>query len=398
LLAATEAIVYEHMLGEEVAQMIFSLCYSENKVAHKNFLLYWIAKRASGDMQTAFGNWLVNRLVQLHILWKLGHRDFFNTCEGDDCISSSNFGLFPSSEDYARYGFNAKTFIHPDLYRHSFCGAVYSPDGDALTDPLKVLLKIGWTDPRYRNASEKIKNRLLVSKALSYGYQYPYCPVVRPIVEWIFRVLPNTIPKFDDVYGKSDPRLSYLSEDPSIVDFQRQFPLRSLEQGRHVVEEVFNVLEEHQVIIEKYFNSKSDLLPFSFPFLDIPADWLDFWARNASDDDKVVNFDHYPEDLEFCKFVNKAGSKPGTIVVTDWTTLSYEEVVAPETEPNPLEDDLDEFMYAYGAKLYAYDPATYGGRRRRRAHGERPSRLDGRRQRCEGSFFGWSSLNCDLRE
>jgi hypothetical protein len=51
-------------------------------------------------------------------------------------------------------------------------------NGDAITDPGKVLLSFGWTSRQYLQASDLTMRALIRAKALSLRFLYPCCPVL----------------------------------------------------------------------------------------------------------------------------------------------------------------------------------------------------------------------------
>lgn len=322
LLMATEYIVYRRLVGHRIADLIFWVCYQENAIHHKTFKLYWNAKRASGDMQTAFGNWLVNVLVQSHLLITLGHKQFALKCEGDDNIMSTILCRFPTTEEYARYGFVAKILISPNLSDHSFCGCVYGEEGDIVTDPRKAMLNFGWADAKYDGCSENKRRSLLVSKALSYAYQYPNCPIIRPWCDKMFGLLGDARADLDLVFSRSDPRRSYFPKF-SIRDFLQEHPRKITVSSRYAIERMWGVTVPQQIAAEAMIEEKEDLLPIPL-FFDPEPEWLDFWEEATSVGEHLIQ--PGPDPSLICSFVNWAGSDHhrGRVRVTDWKNMVCE--------------------------------------------------------------------------
>lgn len=355
LLAPTEALVYERLFGRDLATFIFHVCYSENVADSQAFELVWQARRASGDMQTAFGNWLVNILVQTCILKELGVEDYVIDVEGDDCIVSLNVPIFPSKELYAQYGFIAKVVVDDDLSKHSFCGAVFGPEGDGLTDVRKVILNFGWTDSKYRDHPRLTKDKLLVTKALSYGYQYPNCPVVRNMVEWIFRVLPGVAPDIDLLLTRGHPHRSFYPEF-SIADFRRRHPLRDTHHNLESLRNSFGLDPDHLRLMMWYFDNKQGLSPYHFDFMQVEPDWVRYWNDNASDARELEDMSEHPSEEEIQAFFDKAGAEPGVYRVTNWSTLSYVVEEPPAEITVKPYDGTTSHMYYYGACRYRDQP------------------------------------------
>jgi len=332
LLAATTFRIYEWLLGDRVTSMIAAIMFGNNKIKAKAFVLKLMAKTMSGEMDTAYNNFVRNMIIQVHVLLCIGHGDltFVNTDEGDDTLSSLNAPHFPTVEQFARYGLIAKIVHHHNLSHHSFCGVVVSESRTAITDPFKFLAKFGWVGSKYIGASDATKSRLLVSKALSFGYQYPNSPVIRAVVQSVFRNNKGVDADFSLIYRPSDPRLRYLPTDASVYKFLSTHPYAIDNAARQLMQDMFGMAIEHQLVTEWYFDNKDDNLPFQLDFLNFEPEWVDFFRDYVRDSRRefTVLEGPYPEPLLVEQFVNWAGNKEnfGTIVVTNWLTLEYEQI------------------------------------------------------------------------
>jgi hypothetical protein len=259
-------------------------------------------------------------------LIKLGHVDFVIDVEGDDDFNSSTCNNFPTAADYAKYGFVAKVVVDEDLAAHSFCGGVYTQDGEVIVDPIRTILRFGWTDGKYAKAKLKVKRRLLLSKALSYAFQYPYCPIVRDMCEYVFRMLPNQKASLDDVYTESDPRRQYLDSDFTIANFRQQFPYHVSQSSRALMEKIFGVGANQQKMIEEYFQKKNDFSSWWIPGLELSADARDYWDECSSQDPNGQIREAGPDPAFIKALVNWAGAPHhrGRVRVVDWQRLIIE--------------------------------------------------------------------------
>lgn len=313
--------------GKSVATFVWHTCYDGSTVENRYWTMTMASRRASGDMQTAFGNWLINLTVQTYLLYRQGFAigvDAALSVEGDDTLASTVRPIGLTSKDYEDLGLIAKMETAHDMSQLSFCGVVVTGSAlgpQAITDPLKILSQIGWSDSKYLNSSERVKNRLLVSKALSYGYQTPQCPVVRPLVDLILRSY-SVDGRLSDVFGPSDPRRDYFTCF-AVRDFQERFPRNITIEARVLMEEQFSINIELQMLCEELFDRMTKAGPFYFPFLHhlVPEVQLHEWRDQVTWEETerpaaVPSFTR--EALE--AFVNETAEEERCI--TDWWRLA----------------------------------------------------------------------------
>jgi len=141
-------------------------------------------RRMSGEMDTSLGNGLVNLLTIMYVmhLHGLTLEEMIIIIEGDDSLFKK-LGKNITADDFKSLGFNAKLECVGACYESSFCGMVFSPDDFVcIADPIKVLLKLGWSDAKYIDASQRVKDELYRSKLMCAMVQYYNCPVIYPYV------------------------------------------------------------------------------------------------------------------------------------------------------------------------------------------------------------------------
>jgi hypothetical protein len=283
LMEACEFVLYEYMSrnlpgGARFMEIIREVLLGVNRISNKYFSMKLPATRMSGEMCTSLGNGFSNLMFMLFVAQESGIEvDGF--VEGDDGIFAKlgegelRVDLFP------QLGLNIKLEEHTDLCAASFCGIVFDPeDCINLTDPRKVLLNIGWTSNRYLRSNLKTKQKLLRVKALSLHHQYPGCPVISSIAQYILRLTRGT-----------DVR-HFVRQQMHLNEYQREIMIKCLDTDVHdvkkptvvsrlLMEKKFGMSVELQLSIENYFAQKTDLSELDIPCADLVfhADSARYW-------------------------------------------------------------------------------------------------------------------------
>lgn len=140
--------------------------------------------RMSGEMDTSLGNGWCNLVLFMYVLWDKGvpFKDLFHIrgfVEGDDGLFVLPRHLLPAEGDYSILGFKIKIIVVDSLNLASFCGNIFAPGDDiVVTDPIKMLSKLGWCSRKYMAAGVPVQRALLRAKALSIVHQYNGCPLL----------------------------------------------------------------------------------------------------------------------------------------------------------------------------------------------------------------------------
>jgi len=173
----TECQLYRWVLGDSPdAQFICSVICGRNRMRTRSGIRATVrGRRMSGDMCTSIGNGFSNLMLALYIAhMRGGHINGF--VEGDDGLFCTDFEMRAS--DYAAMGFTIKMeeVAHPS--EASFCGMLYDPQTHYIVkEPTRFLSQFGWTSSMI-SAGPTIMNGLLRSKALSFCYEAPQCPII----------------------------------------------------------------------------------------------------------------------------------------------------------------------------------------------------------------------------
>lgn len=182
----TQMILFKHMVG--VADPSWYALYHDvlagaNVMQFKNFDVKILGTRMSGEMDTSLSNGFANLMLFLFLCKENGALSVVGFVEGDDglfrvCPSAAA----PTTKQFEDLGFTIKIGTTTELSEASFCGQVYDMnDLKVVTDPLEVLARVGFTNKKYVQASEKTRMQLLRAKGYSLAYQYNGCPILHTL-------------------------------------------------------------------------------------------------------------------------------------------------------------------------------------------------------------------------
>lgn len=189
--------------------------------------------------------------------------------EGDDSIGAYIYELDPSI--LKDIGANAKLETFETYNEASFCGVCFgSSDGSIVKDPIKVLLDFGYTNYVYMGCSVLTRTKLIRAKSLSLLYSYPGCPVLKSLANFGLRITSHVDNRHALYKRLKTARDSYDVHHWTTllsVDFKALLDVPIQLDSRILVETKFKVLIEHQVAIELYLDSKTDLTPIDLPLI-----------------------------------------------------------------------------------------------------------------------------------
>lgn len=227
---------------------------------NKDLLVKAVADaRMSGDLWTSLGNGFTNMIVMRFVAECLcGWKQCVGFVEGDDGLFGVG-GPIPSDADFRSVGFEIKLKQTEDLSESGFCQLYSTPSAEPIVDPVKVLIKSGWTQSKRMRGGPGIIKNLSIAKAMSMLALSPSNPVTRSMARWILRCHGTEYEQYYDSDSWWTAQLmanfeldSALSCEPS--DAQRQLVAR-----------VFHVSVEEQLHIENYFDTKNVITPIDDP-------------------------------------------------------------------------------------------------------------------------------------
>jgi hypothetical protein len=161
-----------------------------------------------------------------------------------------------------------------NLNEASFCGCVFDLDDKiTITNPIDVLLTIGWTSSRWALCKKSIRADLLICKAYSLKYQYPGCPILQSLANYILRC-----------GGRLNKPLVYIEKNYNQWERENLFPKAVFEHGdvsifprlknksigmntRMLMEKEYKVPVDIQLKIEKHFETLKTIQPINLDCL-----------------------------------------------------------------------------------------------------------------------------------
>jgi len=225
-LLSCECLLYSHCLKyfPDDAEFLTRVISGVNRMSTRSgFRASCNGRRMSGDMCTSLGNGFAN-LMLVKFLAKIKHTKVSGFVEGDDGLFACNFPL--EKRDYEQLGFTIKIEEISDPTTASFCGLIFSEDGDVIRDPIEFSTCFFWTQS-FIGARQQIMYELLRAKALSAAYETPNCPVVGALVRYALSVTADCAARF--VY---DGYHEVPKDTISIKEFSPSYRTRVLMQHK----------------------------------------------------------------------------------------------------------------------------------------------------------------------
>lgn len=281
--------VYDFMMACEFQMYLYMLAhtpmyYTMLKICHeilggvnvctfKEFVIWVICTRMSGEMCTSLGNGWSNYCLFDFAASKSG-ASYLGFFEGDDGVARV-WGKPIDESIFSRLGMVIKLKRVENLHEASFCGLLFDPTAlQIITDPFKVLGTFAWGRALYRGAKDTVLQQLLRAKALSYLYQFPACPVVTAYARYAERMTRHVIIRKSiiDQLGWYE-RKKYLDAVAHMEDVMHEETIAA--DTRHLMEQQFGISYNDQLNIERMFDAKRDFCPITLP-LDFPSPPVDF--------------------------------------------------------------------------------------------------------------------------
>jgi hypothetical protein len=184
--------------------------------------------------------------------------------EGDDGLFLVT-GQPATPEDFSRLGFEIKVEYHNRLGEAGFCQIYHSEETPGnLIDPVKAIVRFGWTMSVAMHGGVNVLRGLARSKALSLLCEAPTCPVVGAIALWVLRMTEGVTIK-----RHGDENLWRLEQQKlSNVDECKRRALRGPDSSqREFVHRKWGLRPSDQVLLERYFDSMTDLKRIAHPVI-----------------------------------------------------------------------------------------------------------------------------------
>jgi len=300
IMEACEFQLYEYMTrflprGTEFINLVRDVIAGENVCEFKYFTVKLPATRMSGEMNTSLGNGFSNLMVMLFVFGQGGCTNVRGVVEGDDGLFTA-IGSPPNQKDFEKLGFTIKLEVKYNLNEASFCGLIFDvEDLINITDPIKELLSFGWTSARYARCRTTTLRKLLRCKALSLAHQYPGSPIVSALARYGLRVTRSFNVKH---FVMNDRGFSMWNRDRMLLWLknERKIPVRETGiRTRFLVETMYGIRIEHQVMIERYLDSLDSIIQLDDPIINlyVPQLYRNYFVRYSfiiSCNDKLLNY------------------------------------------------------------------------------------------------------------
>lgn len=193
VMRSVEFELYMHMTQFTPGYIAFlellQIIAGKQRCQFKWFDVIVLACRMSGEMCTSLGNGFSNLIFFSFVMRKCNVIDWDGRFEGDDGIAGLTYPASPADiKLFKQLGLTIKLLVHKKLATASFCGQVFDElELISIADPIKLLMKLGWSDVRYLFARSSKKKALAKAKAMSLIYQYAGCPVITRACLWVLR-------------------------------------------------------------------------------------------------------------------------------------------------------------------------------------------------------------------
>lgn len=261
LMEDCEFILYDWMVrdtleGRNVLDYYKRTVTGMNHCVFRNLMYAQMpAGRMSGEMTTSLGNGFTNLMLFLFMCKHFGLRNSAVVVEGDDALGRLFLGpghtVAQIQQYYTLMGMNVKLELHRELNMASFCGLVFDEINLVnVPDPIKAILNFGWIDGRYKGSSSRTLAELLRGKAMSLMCMAQGCPVLQSLAMYGLRVTQGRY-RIDDYWLRQQINKSR----------DRMTPIHIAEATRLVMEKKYKITVHDQLLLEKYFDSLTSLVP-----------------------------------------------------------------------------------------------------------------------------------------
>jgi hypothetical protein len=280
--------LYKYMLSKsqngDRMRMIYELTVAgTNCLMFKHLSAKIDGVRMSGEMDTSLSNGFCNLMIFLFLCDLNGAQQVVGFVEGDDGIFRvSPASAAPTKQQFADCGFTIKIGTTTELSTASFCGQVYDMDDlKVVTDPVEVISRLGYTNKKYVNASERTRLQLLRAKGFSLVYQYAGCPILQTL-GWRILELTSHIHIEKRIFDAMDQWEKQKLNDAmnSVKNLVEQ---QIGDNTRALVEQLYNVPVSVQLEIETLF-AKIEFGLHKNPLQDfVPKVWEEYYTTYSTE-------------------------------------------------------------------------------------------------------------------
>jgi hypothetical protein len=271
VMRTVEFEAYKYLLRDTdyFEELIGGVLDGKNKIHYKLVDMICEGRRMSGEMNTSLGNGLENLLGYLYGCWRNKKVVLCGVVEGDDGLFGMA-GKEPLTKTFEPIGFEIKSDTFDNWWDASFCGMNMVVGGIGYSsvvvrDPLKILMKTGWTHSRFMFSKAGKLMQLLRAKAYSLAYESGGCPIAAAMGRYLFRCTRGVTPDFEEVNGYTVglAALVSLSEERALEMLNRPVPPKA----RAVVRRKYHMSVAAQEEIERYLDLREVVAPLDHPLI-----------------------------------------------------------------------------------------------------------------------------------
>lgn len=266
IMSNIEYVVYKYIAGDHPDWNKFDEYYQailgQNKIQYRNFNAKIDATRMSGEMNTSLGNGITNLILFKWCCW-LQNIKSRGVVEGDDGLF--NVSKVPDFDPIRSLGFTIKPEVHKNIGDASFCGQVFSPESmQIVRDPLKAMIKMGWSTSQYKYSKLPILSSLMKARALSSLHENPGCPILN---KWNLNILSRMKNvKIEPILERMHCNMYEREKLLKINEIYKTNPNSTFEHiyqeptphTRLLVERLYNITTDAQRLIEEKVESHID--------------------------------------------------------------------------------------------------------------------------------------------
>lgn len=152
-----------------------------NKLKFNNVSASVVATRMSGDMCTSLGNGFTNLMVNSFVA-SLHNSRISGVVEGDDGLFCTD--VMPTEADFSQWGFRMSVKTVNEVGMAGFCSSFWTNSGVCVVNPVRHLMRLGWSFHCTARASVAVREELLKSKCRSLIDLAPGCPLLWRTAAW----------------------------------------------------------------------------------------------------------------------------------------------------------------------------------------------------------------------
>lgn len=178
VMLSCEILLYRHY---GIPEKYLLPLYGVNRLHFRNVKASVLATRMSGDMCTSIGNGFTNLMVNKYVA-EMNGSEISGVVEGDDGLFSVS--RMPTAADFASCGFKMEVKRVESCGMAGFCSSFWDEDCLPVVNPVRHLIRLGWSFTCPKNAGQEYRQALLRAKCNSLVDLANGCPLLWCVAYW----------------------------------------------------------------------------------------------------------------------------------------------------------------------------------------------------------------------